>query len=74
MDRATFTQDTPPREQPSLGQLSFGAEIHASVDLVRAESGSALFVRLSLDAEPGVWVSPALVLGYRLDAAPKGSR
>lgn len=74
MDRATFTQDSLPREQPSIGQFSLGAEIHASMDLVRAVSGSALFLRLSFDVEPGAWVSPALLLGYRLDAAPRASR
>ncbi|HEX7671105.1 MAG TPA: hypothetical protein VF395_16030 [Polyangiaceae bacterium] len=74
MDRATFAQDSLPREQSPLQQLSLGGEVHGSVDLVRAESGSALFLRLSFDAESGAWVSPALLLGYRLDAAPKPGR
>lgn len=50
------------------GQVSLGGDLHASADLVQSEGG-ALFLRLSLEGESGVW-GPALALGYRFDAKP----
>jgi hypothetical protein len=73
MDRATLSQETPPREKDPLGQFSLGGEVYASADLVQPGGGDALFLRLSLDAEVGAW-GPALALGYRFEPAPKARR
>jgi len=70
MQAATFhdTGATPQRNDP-LVQISFGGELHASVDLFELSRRDTIFLRGSFQFESGAY-GPLLALGYRFEGWP----